>query len=222
MLTEAGFADTRGHADVRLLQHRRRPQARLNSHTRSQADRQPWPSAILALVLASAWENASKMPERIAVRELSANEQPDCRPGRPSPPARLSDDQEGARAGGTAGTAAAAWRGARRRDDRPRPLARRQRIRHAGCRLECVGPDPNADGSRKTTELAGMLWKATKSTTFDGQMVDLEAGTMHRPDRHRGRTRPGNESRKHQTFKTHRRFVTVTVSKIFVINDSDP
>ncbi|MGD4557228.1 hypothetical protein QT732_22560, partial [Xanthomonas citri pv. citri] len=80
---------------------------------------------------------------------------------------------------------------------------------------------PNADGSCKTTALAGTLWKSTRSTTFDGQRVDLEAGTTHCLTV-TAKDAAGHESKKYQTFKTHRRFVTVTIGKIAVINDSDP
>jgi len=80
---------------------------------------------------------------------------------------------------------------------------------------------PNADGSCKTTELAGTLWKPTQSTTFDGQLVDLDAGTTHCLTV-TAKDAAGNESKAHRTFKTHRRFATVTIGKIFVNNDSDP
>jgi hypothetical protein len=80
---------------------------------------------------------------------------------------------------------------------------------------------PNADGSCKTTELAGTLWKPSKSTTFDGQLQHLDAGTTHCLTVV-AKDAAGHEAKQYVIFMTHRRFVTVTIIKIFVINDSDP
>jgi len=78
-----------------------------------------------------------------------------------------------------------------------------------------------SDGTCPSAPLAGTLWKPTPSNTFNGQMLHLAAGTLH-CFTVTAKDSAGNEQKVHKTFKTHRRFVTVTIADIFIWNDGDP
>ena len=87
--------------------------------------------------------------------------------------------------------------------------------------VQAVAAPPNKDGTCPSSPLAGTLWKSTKSKTFSGQMQHLDAGTKHCYTVI-AKDSAGNEQKVHNPFTTHKRFVTVTIDKIFILNDSDP
>jgi hypothetical protein len=86
--------------------------------------------------------------------------------------------------------------------------------------VQAFAAPPKSDGTCPSAPLAGTLWKSTPSKTFSGQMIHLEAGKDHCYTV-TAKDANGNEQKVHKTFKTLRRFATVTVETIHIINDSD-
>ena len=87
--------------------------------------------------------------------------------------------------------------------------------------VQAFAASPKSDGTCPSAPIAGTLWKATPSKAFSGQMIHLEAGTKHCYTV-TAKDSAGNEQKVHKTFKTLRRFATVKIETIHVINDSDP
>jgi len=87
--------------------------------------------------------------------------------------------------------------------------------------VQAFAAAPKSDGTCPSAPLAGTLWQATPSKTFNGQMLHLDAGTLH-CFTVTAKDSAGNEHKVHKTFRTHRRFVTVTIGDIFIWNDGDP
>ena len=87
--------------------------------------------------------------------------------------------------------------------------------------VQAFAAPPKSDGTCPSSPLAGTLWKPTPSKTFSGQMLHLDAATLHCYTV-TAKDSAGNEQKVHKTFKTHRRFVTVTIDTIHIMDDSDP
>jgi len=86
--------------------------------------------------------------------------------------------------------------------------------------VQAFSAPPKSDGTCPSAPLAGTLWKPTPSKVFSGQMLHLDAGTLH-CFTVTAKDAGGNEQKVHKTFSTHKRFVTVTIDEIFIQNDSD-
>ena len=87
--------------------------------------------------------------------------------------------------------------------------------------VQAFAAAPKSDGTCPSAPLAGTLWKPTPSKTFSGQMLHLDSATLHCYTV-TAKDAGGNEQKVHKTFSTHRRFVTVTISTIHIMDDSDP